>query len=341
MAAQLLLLKSSYVLLKLKQKKTMRALLKEKIEHIDSIPENILQASFDSELEFRNYVLENDKYARESFRVARQFIDDLAPGYQHHDIHCISFKNSCKSLIGYSIEEFSNLLEYLEPYLKIEFPKSPFKLGPNEVSIYCSIRFKLFIVLFRLKQGCSYRHLEKIFGWNKASIDSWYMRIINIIVIRMKRYHEGLIKYMGKDWQKREIISWKLKHLMKDDYVTFEDRINAANEDARSNGYPLIFSLKEGSNDLNFIGSLGATDCTYSIRPNIERSTLENNNEDVTADRIYSEYVKEHAYKLCVISSHGTIDYDNNNATNKLILRLITIIINYCSLELLVLLLLL
>ena len=32
MAAQLLLLKSSYVLLKLKQKKTMRALLKEKIE---------------------------------------------------------------------------------------------------------------------------------------------------------------------------------------------------------------------------------------------------------------------------------------------------------------------
>ena len=48
---------------------------------------------------------------------------------------------------------------------------------------------------------------EKVFGWNKASIDSWYMRIINIIVIRMKRYHEGLIKYMGKDWPKREFLS--------------------------------------------------------------------------------------------------------------------------------------
>ena len=81
----------------------------------------------------------------------------------------------------------------------------------------------------------------------------------------MKCYHEGLIKYMGKDWQKREILSWKVKHLMKDDYVTFQDRINAANEDARSNGYPLIFSLKEGSDDLNFIGSLGVNFIAVSM----------------------------------------------------------------------------
>ena len=276
MAAHLKLMKASYVLLKLKQKQKMRALLKEKIDHIDNIPESILKASFDSELEFRNFVCANDKYAKESFRVARQFIDDLAPGYQHHDIHCISFKNSCKSLIGYSIEEFSNLLEYLEPYLRIEFPNSPLKLGPNEVSIYCSIRFKLFIVLFRLKQGCSYRHMEKIFGWNKTSIDEWYTRIIDIIVIRMKCYHEGLMKYMGKDWQKTEILSWKVKHLIKDDYVTFQDRINAANEDARSNGYPLIFPLKEGSDELNFIGSLGAGRCLLPLRKFIMPSSSSN-----------------------------------------------------------------
>ena len=81
MAAQLRLLQSSYVLLKFKQKQRTKAFLKERIEYIDEIPESILKASFESELEFRNYICETDKFAKESFRIARQFIDDLAPGF--------------------------------------------------------------------------------------------------------------------------------------------------------------------------------------------------------------------------------------------------------------------
>ena len=41
-----------------------------------------------------------------------------------------------------------------------------------------------------------------------------------------------------------------------------------------------------------------------------------NNNEDPTADRIYSEYIKDHAYKLLVITSHGISNIDNDT-TNK------------------------
>jgi hypothetical protein len=53
------------------------------------------------------------------------------------------------------------------------------------------------------------------------------------------------------------------------------------------------------------VGSLGAYDATYSIRPRILPSTLEHNGEDPTVDRMYSDYAKCHAYKLLIFTSHG------------------------------------
>ena len=80
----------------------------------------------------------------------------------------------------------------------------------------------------------------------------------------------------------------------------------------------LIFPMKS-NNQLEFVGSLGPTDCTYTLRPNISRNVLINNDDDATAGRIYSKYIKGNAYKLLVIISHG-IHEINNDTTNKYIL---------------------
>ena len=125
---------------------------------------------------------------------------------------------------------------------------------------------------------------------------------------------------MGRCWQQQKIITWRSKHLARHDLQDFIERISVANEDATRGGFPLIFS-KNDAHQINFIGSLGATDCSYCHRPNITRQALFRNNEDVTSDRIYSEYIKGHAYKVLVITSHGINEIDNNN-TNKFILHI-------------------
>jgi hypothetical protein len=105
---------------------------------------------------------------------------------------------------------------------------------------------------------------------------------------------------MGVQWQQEENALWKLKNLFeKNDYLTFLARIDSINEDAIRKGETRRFNREE------FEGSLGAWDATYSVRPRIEPSILAGNGEDPTADRLYSDYPKCHAYKLILFTSHG------------------------------------
>lgn len=132
--------------------------------------------------------------------------------------------------------------------------------------------------MFRLKQGCSFRHLELLFGWSSSSIAEWYYNITDIIDVHMKMYHLDFMQN-NFDVQTRESTLFKLRHLEKNDWLSFVDRIKQLNADARRNGYPNMFPVNNAG-ELLFQGSIGATDCSYSLRPNIERSVLLTNNED-------------------------------------------------------------
>lgn len=140
--------------------------------------------------------------------------------------------------------------------------------------------------------------MEAVFGWSHSCIQQWYADITALMATKMTRFHRGFLKERGEAWQEAEAIKWKIKHLDKGDFPSFINRINKINEDA-VDGSQVIDSK-------TFIGSIGAVDGTYSIRPAIMTNTLRAHNEDITTDRNYSEYIKEHANKLLLIGSHGT-----------------------------------
>ena len=62
----------------------------DRLHLLNELPEELIQNHFISCDEFDNYISRNDSYTAKCFTVARQFIDDLQPDYQHHNIHCIS-----------------------------------------------------------------------------------------------------------------------------------------------------------------------------------------------------------------------------------------------------------
>lgn len=89
---------------------------------------------------------------------AKALISDLTPGLKHHSIHCISFVDGMSTVIGMDMDEFSNLFLSLKGALQESFQHSPLTLGKDEVSCFSSIRFKLFVTLYRAKV-CEMHHL--------------------------------------------------------------------------------------------------------------------------------------------------------------------------------------
>ena len=115
----------------------------------------------------------------------------------------------------------------------------------------------------------------------------------------MNMFHKGIFTYLGPDFQASEVAYWNYKHKQARDYDWFVQRISEENRDAIEKNDPPVIDAAQ------FIGSLGAVDGTYSVRPSVSTATLNANNEDVRADRMYSEYIKMHAYKLVLLCSHG------------------------------------
>jgi hypothetical protein len=275
--------------------------LVETILALSQIPDELLSSPTDIR-SLENLINETYEYNKFCELHSSTFIQDLGSGYQHKDIHCISFLSGedFQSIIGIPLSHFGNLFESLLPVLKKAFPKSPVTLSRDEVSDTCSIRFKLFLCFYRLKTGSSHHLMFKIFGWSISSLQEWHEKVVLICKKHMHRFHAGFLEYMGPGWQNEEVTVWKMKHLFKlKDYSTFLERIDIINADAASKG--LAPRIKKNEVE----GSLGAYDCTYSLRPRIMPTTLAQNGEDPTADRLYSDYSKAHAYKLLIFTSHG------------------------------------
>jgi hypothetical protein len=114
----------------------------------------------------KDYITKSDKYGQFIESNASLFVDDLIPGHQHRDIHCISWLNDkdFNSIIGLPLRYFGNLFASLLPALQLAFPRSPISLKPGEITCFCSVRFKLFLTLYRNKTGSSHKLMEKLFG---------------------------------------------------------------------------------------------------------------------------------------------------------------------------------
>lgn len=232
---------------------------------------------------------------------AKSFVSDLLPGRKHHDIHMIGYVESFPVLIGMNKEQFGKFLSYLEEPLKAEFPHSPWMLSPDDTSPYCSIRMKVFMFLFRMKNGCSFAFMEGLFGWCKSVLQNHFERILHVAFVYLRPFHYDILQYMDlhHDFQAKSISAWNMRHTLDNNFRDFKNRLVEINVDANLQGAGLIMD------DRVFLGSIGAVDGTYSIRPKMGREVLDQHGEDANADRMYSEYVKQHAYKLVIACSHG------------------------------------
>jgi hypothetical protein len=258
------------------------------------------------------YIRHITAFAKEKERCAASLIEDLKSGLKHHDIHCISLTESFEVLIGINIEEFSNLLEFLQEPLKIAFPHSILLLKPQETYPYSSIRMKLFMFLFRMKNGCSFGFMEGIFGWSSSAIHNQFNIILHVLHISMKDFHsEGILRYLGDNYLQQECISWRFEQSARGHLGAFQQRIVDLNDQAHRSREPSIVEPQ------TFMGSIGAVDGTYLI------------GEDPQSDKMYSVYVKMHAYmsrwmqgdnayhkcKRCIVPYVATeqIQYGNNS----------------------------
>lgn len=110
------------------------------------------------------YLNANRAYNEQMMHLARSMVADIPLGVlRHHSIHCISFRECLPSVIGMDLGGFSRLFQSLRDPLQVLFPRCPETLEYGEVSLTCERRFKLFLCLFRLKQGAKTRissHLQ-------------------------------------------------------------------------------------------------------------------------------------------------------------------------------------
>jgi hypothetical protein len=282
------------------QEENVRRIVRETILSLQTVPPELLD-EFGTVDSLKKYITETDKFAKFVEQHSSQFVSDLKPGHQHKDIHCISFlaADDFQPIIGLPLHHFGALFESISPQLRLLFPRCPSILSPGDFSLYCSTRFKLFLCLFRLKVGCSFPTMSKLFGWCASSLQEWHEIVLKILDTRMREFHTGFINRMSQNWQEEEVAVWKIKHLLtKQDYGTFLSRIECINAEAVSNRkQPRIRPEADGS--------IGAWDGTFSVRPRITPAILINHGENPTADKIYSDYAKAHGYKLVLLTSHG------------------------------------
>jgi hypothetical protein len=176
-------------------KRSRQEMLRSYVLSLDSLPPELLTQP-DSLEALKKYVTINDNFAAFCETHSSEFIDDLAPGHMHRDIHCISFlrDDDFSSVIGLPLRHFGNLFKSLRPALARAFPRCPEILHKDEYSINCSRRFKLFLTLYRLKSGPSHHLMAKLFGWCFSSIKEWHSKVLYLLKQKITCTYHNLKK---------------------------------------------------------------------------------------------------------------------------------------------------
>jgi hypothetical protein len=143
------------ILLKRIEEESARMKIRESVLSLKTIPQELL-SEFGSVESLKRYIVCNDKFAKFVEDHSSTFVNDLVIGYQHKDIHCISYLNDgdFQSIIGLSLTHFGQLFASLIPGLSLLFPRCPAVLPPDGVSLNCSIRFVIQIYLHIMHITC-------------------------------------------------------------------------------------------------------------------------------------------------------------------------------------------
>lgn len=245
------------------------------------------------------YAQETHNFNIQQSGLARILIADLAPGLKHHSIHCLSFRECMSTVIGLDMDQFSRLFASIRVFMAERWPRSPETLEPGETSNYGERRLRLFLCLYRLKQGCTFQHMEVTFGWCSSILQEWFDGVLHILNEHLFNFHEGFLAYKGAHWQMRELIKWNHKHQMDGMIGEYQEKVCFQNAESRRHGG--IDTIDATA----FVGSIGAVDGTYCVQPAIGRATLLAHGSDPLQDIMWSEYKRCHAYKLLLVHSHG------------------------------------
>lgn len=268
----------------------------------ERLPLRLIQPEREDDFEsWDEFVKFTTSYAKALENRAKTVIGDLPVGLRHHNLESISQTHAIRSIIGMTTEQFGLLYAYVAEEMAALYPycrtKADVQCGLGKE--YCENRMKLFLCLYRLKVGCSFRQMEAVFGWAANSINEWFHDIMEMLEAKLFNFHVGILDHLGPGWREEQLRLWRLKHEQNGDIAAFRDRIDRHNHGCQ---IPLIQSM-EGGESL-YRGSLGAVDGTYSIRPRVGSTTYTNQGLNPSDDPMYTDYIKGHGYKLSVITSH-------------------------------------
>lgn len=188
------------------------------------------------ELVREDYLLQNKLHNEQQQQLARILICDLLPGLKHHSIHCVSVRECMSTVIGLDIVGFGILFSSLRVQFATAWPKCPETLGAGETHTYCERRFKLFLCLYRLKQGATFQQMEITFGWSASILQEWFDVCLRVLDQRMHQFHEGFLAYKGEQWQAKEITKWWYKHKMDNTIHNYVEKVNFQNSESRRHG---------------------------------------------------------------------------------------------------------
>ncbi len=240
-------------------------------------------------------------YAHQLESEAKSLMGNCPEGLKHHSIHTISNTANIPSVIGITMTQFHILFSVLEKELKMLYPKCPSTLEPGENSIYCENRLKLFMSLYRLKMGCSFRHMEVMFGWDHHSIMDWFQIVIHLLSKTLSPFHVNIMDTLGPKWVEEQTGLWKIHAIENHSFEKYVERLNVHNNKNRTMISP--------TDDNSLKGSIGAVDGTFTVRCRVSAKQYRESGQDPTKDVMYSEYIKSHAWKLSVITSHALGQY--------------------------------
>jgi hypothetical protein len=136
----------------------------------------------ESEESFRDYCCKVTRFCRAKERYAKTIIGN---SLKHNSMQNISRTANFSAVCGLSVSEFNFLLRLMQERLDFMFPNSVMMYSNGSSHGYAENRMKLFVVLFRLKVGSSFRQLEVIFGWSHNVICEWF----DLIIIFYKNYN--------------------------------------------------------------------------------------------------------------------------------------------------------
>ncbi len=265
-----------------------------------------------SHASFEEFAFKHTQFAKSLEEEAEKLMAKFPAGYKHHSIHMISNTINVSAVIGMSMLQFHKLFTVIYDDLKLLYPYCPMELKNDDheaqTSVHyvrgCENKLKLFMCLYRLKTGCSFRHMEVIFGWAHNSIVEWFEVICLLLNRKLETYHVNIMDTLGPNWIQHQANIWKEKVVEEGKFEHFQRRFVDHNRKDKKKKIMIPSDDEE-----TFMGSIGAVDGTYTLRCRVSRKRYSEAGHDPSKDIMYSDFIKQHAWKLSVITSHSIGPY--------------------------------